>query len=92
MTDYPNREHRVADEAALRRALASLESIETAAGIVRQKLLRRPDAWVDRDGARLLAVAVGQLTENLQILETLREVRGWHAADLADAERKLEGP
>lgn len=85
MTEYPNREHRVADEAARRRALASLEAITASAGIVRQKL-ERDGTWVDGSDARVLAVAVGQLTENLTILETLRDVREWHEADKADAE------
>jgi hypothetical protein len=86
--NYPNREHQNADRGAHRRALANLETIAAAAGIVRQKL--EQGYTCDGSDARLMAVSVGQLTENLQILETLRDVREWHALDQRDA--GAEGP
>jgi hypothetical protein len=83
---YPNREHMNAAKAALRRARANLDEISAEAGLMRTRLDKGAD-YIDGADARTLAVAVGQLAENLTIIETLREVREWHAADRADAAR-----
>jgi hypothetical protein len=82
---YPNREHEKADKAAARRALNSLAAIEEQVRILRAKIESRhtvygSDAGHITDNAR-------NLTEHLQTLEVLRDVREWHAADMAAGEQ-----
>jgi hypothetical protein len=82
--NYPNREHRAADEAARRRAVASLEQIETEAKNLAANLA---GGWSPMGAdARHLAETVTRLGEALTVLETLRDVREWHALDQRDAE------
>ena len=81
MTDYPNREHEIADKAAKRRAIRALDEIVNEAGILRRKLDNA--AWVDGDDTQILTDRTRELTKNLAILGALDEVRDWHAADVA---------
>lgn len=82
MPDYPNREHKNADEAARRRALTSLRALIEDA----ETLIRRIESGGyephGEDGTRFTSQAV-KLTANLAYLEQLRDVREWHAADAA---------
>jgi hypothetical protein len=83
VTDYPNREHQVADEAARRRALAALDHITDEAEGRRQRILAgRP---TDGDDTQTLTSLVRDLTVHLTVLGTLRDAREWHAADQAEA-------
>lgn len=81
MTGYPNREHKNADEAARRRALAGLRDIVEDA----QALFRRIENGYEPHGtdAQRLADKAVAITVSLSALETLRDVREWHAADTA---------
>ncbi len=87
MTDYPNREHQVAVQSAHRRALRNLETIKSLGAALTSRL--NAGHPVDGSEARGIAEANIRLTENLQILETLREVREWHSADLADLQDQM---
>lgn len=83
MTEYPNREHERADKAATRRALSSLYDIIDDA----KALARRIEGGYEPHGtdAQRFADKAVALAINLGILETLRDVREWHAADKAEA-------
>jgi hypothetical protein len=85
--NYPNREHQNADQAATRRALHCLDGIESDVTILRRRLTQT-GSTVSVDGADSggLALRVRDLTEYLTVLETLRDVREWHALDQRDAE------
>lgn len=97
MTTYPNREHQVADDSARRRALAELKSIEQEVGYLRAKLDR--GSRVEPENAQPMHEKILDLIRDLAILSTLREVREWHAADVAatqvaayrNAEQATEG-
>jgi hypothetical protein len=75
---YPNREHENAVNSATRRALSALDAISENVDLIRGKLAA---GTVD---ARYLQEQAGRMFEYLTTLETLRDVRDWHAADLAD--------
>lgn len=79
MTDYPNREHQAADQAAMRRALHALEGIRGEAESLHLKLSR--DQRVDADDAQVITGQVRDLIGHLAELGTLRDVREWAAAD-----------
>jgi hypothetical protein len=85
---YPNREHEVADSAARRRALHCIEQIRGDLDVLERRL-KQGGSTVSADGAdgHRVAGLVYDLGLNLQALETLRDVREWHAADLADDRR-----
>lgn len=78
MTDYPNREHENKDKAARRRAHAALDMIASEVSVVGRRI---EGGGADADDCRQMAEHVRALTEHLAVLETLREVREWHAAD-----------
>jgi hypothetical protein len=82
--NYPNREHQNADLAARRRALSSLDIIEAEVSLMRGKL-NRDDTYVDGSDTQILMTAVRNLTERVATIETLRDVREWHALDQRDA-------
>lgn len=77
---YPNREHGNADKAARRRALAALNGIEDETRMLRRKIATEV---ADGDDTQVLADHVRLLTRDLAVLGTLRDVREWHAADVA---------
>ena len=87
-TAYPNREHEDADKAAKRRALSSLRDIIEDA----QTLQRRIENGYEPYGtdAQRIADKTIALAVNFSVLETLRDVREWHAADEAE-KRGAEG-
>ena len=89
---YPNREHANADRAARRRAHKALDEIEAEAANLRRrlKLADNPLSSLDGDDAQLLAGQLRALTAELAIIGILRDVREWHQADRADAERDAE--
>jgi hypothetical protein len=82
MPEYPNREHETADRRARRRALDALTvMIESA-----QHLARDLNGWkdVELERAQVFPELAAKVTANLAMLETLRDVREWHAADVAE--------
>lgn len=81
VTAYPNREHKNADGTARERAEAALNCIEGEVMIIRRRIADGADASHD---VQILADAVRRLTHTLAVLETLRDVREWHAADQAE--------
>jgi hypothetical protein len=82
MTAYPNREHENADNAARRRALAALRDIAEDAENLRGRIERGYEPH-GTDADRFTAKSV-KLALNLSVMETLRDVREWHAADVAE--------
>ncbi len=82
MTEYPNREHENTEKAARRRATDALGIMIIDA----QDLARKLTGWkdVDAQDAQRFHELSGKVTANLAILETLRDVREWHAADLVE--------
>lgn len=81
--NYPNREHGNADRAARRRTLAALNSvIENAQLLVRAI---ETDTALDPGVSRRIADGAISVAINLSALETLSDVREWHAADINDA-------
>lgn len=85
MTDFPNREHQRADEAARRRALNALNLIKHKADELQRRLQMGPEYRLDADDAQGLGDNVQRLSGFLGELGTLYDVRQWHAADLDDA-------
>jgi siroheme synthase (precorrin-2 oxidase/ferrochelatase) len=83
--NYPNREHENADRAARRRAISALTSMSDEAMEFAAKLQAGVSTPYASD-AQKFQHWTSQLLENLTILETLREVREWRAAD--EAEKK----
>jgi hypothetical protein len=79
---YPNREHENADKAAARRALAALAAIEDQVAVLRAKIEHRN--YIYGSDTNQITDNARALTEHLAILETLRDVREWHAADTAE--------
>jgi citrate lyase beta subunit len=82
--NYPNREHANADKAARRRAISALDSIEANARALARRI---EDGSYEPHGedAQRFAEATVKVAVNLGALETLRDVREWHAADEAEA-------
>jgi hypothetical protein len=89
---YPNREHKNADRAARRRALAALNAITAEAERLRQKLQEadNPLSSLDSDDTRTMDGKVHDLTAEFAVIGALRDVREWHAADLAEAGKGAE--
>lgn len=83
MTDYPNREHKNADDAARRRALAALTDLAGEAALLHRSV--KAGLEVDGDFTQVLTDLVRKLTRDLTVLGTLRDVREWHAADSKEA-------
>jgi hypothetical protein len=82
VTEYPNKEHENAERRARRRALDALVlMIENA-----QHLARDLNGWkdVDMERGQSFPELSAKVTANLAMLETLRDVREWHAADVAE--------
>ncbi len=85
-TAYPNREHENADKAALRRARTAISDTRELLATLERRLRFAGTAdtkgvYVDANDARPITDAVARLTGELAKLETLRDVREWHAAD-----------
>lgn len=78
MTDYPNREHKVADEAAKRRALAALDHMVQEIETLRTRITRDIG---DGDDSQRLSSLMRDVTQHISILGALRDVRAWHALD-----------
>ena len=78
---YPNREHKNADEAARRRAMAVLDHLVNEAGIMRKRI---EGDRVDGDDSQRIASLARDLTQHIAILGALREVREWDALDRAE--------
>ena len=89
MTDieYPNPEHRNADKAASRRALAALRDVIEHA----ETLARRIEGGYEPHGedAQRIADAAIRVAVNFSALETLRDVRASYAADRAEEVARL---
>ena len=82
---YPNREHENADNAAKRRALQALADVEHEAAFLRRAIER--DGHVSADQTATLAQQAADVIRQFAVLGTLREVRKWHAAGVADGGR-----
>lgn len=82
MTDYPNREHKNADDAARRRALKALDDIEAEVTFLRRRV---NGGTADADHTSTLAARTADVVRQLAVLEALRDVREWHAADSREA-------
>jgi hypothetical protein len=78
MTDYPNPEHRRADSAACRRALAALDELENEVRVLRRRI---EGGTAEGDDTHLLAEKARSVTQHVTALGVLREVREWDAAD-----------
>jgi hypothetical protein len=83
MTEYPNREHRKEDETARRQAMASLQDIIDNAKTLERRLAN--GTYTDVSDAQTLVAKSAEVTRRLAVLDTLRLVREWHAADQAEA-------
>lgn len=81
---YPNREHKAADQTAVRRALHTLEGITANCEILRKRLTGASPATVSMEDARGIIDRAGQLAELFARIETLRDVREWADADAAE--------
>jgi hypothetical protein len=79
---YPNREHRNADRAARRHAHVALHELEGMALRLRQKLDTGSSEFEGSDADRL-AEQAGKARTAFAEIAILRDVREWHAADLA---------
>lgn len=90
MTGYPNREHRNASLAAHRRAIAALHELEAAARTLAHRLSDSGTYYVDASSASGLHEQAAKVTANFAVLETLRDVREWDAADKAQAAAEEE--
>jgi hypothetical protein len=86
-TTYPNKEHRRAAEAAQRRALAAIGQIRDALALIERSVTQGSP---DSSEARRVIDFGGDLREYLAQIETLREVREWHAADLGEVQAEFE--
>lgn len=80
MTGYPNREHKNADEAARRRALAALDHL-TDEAVILGRLIKAGRA--DGDDTQRIASLTRDIIQHVSILGALREVREWDAVDRA---------
>jgi hypothetical protein len=83
--DYPNREHQNADRAARRHAATALAELES----MTHGLARRLDTGsldFEANDADRLAEQAGKARAAFAEIAILRDVREWHAADLADAQ------
>lgn len=89
MTNFPNREHMKADQAARRRALKALDSVADEIKLMRNFLERGPDARVDAQNADVMQSKVHDLTGYLAELATLFDVREWDAADRAEVNQAV---
>lgn len=81
---YPNREHKKADDAARRRAMAAADGLMADALAIRKEVER--GIRVDADDAQGLADNFRKLVGHLAEIGTLHDVREWDAADRATAE------
>lgn len=79
---YPNREHENADKAARRRAIKALDDIIDDAQTLQRRIARGYEPH-GTDAQRRADKAVASAV-NFAFLEQLRDVREWHAADLAE--------
>lgn len=85
MTTYPNREHENADKAARRRAIQAASDLFDYATQLHRQLV---GGQVPSPQMIPLQELTANITANLAVLETLRDVREWHAADQADVQER----
>jgi hypothetical protein len=81
VTEYPNREHRREDETARRQAMIGLQGIIDNAKTLERRLAN--GTYTDVSDAQALVAGAAEVTRRLAVLDTLRHVREWHAADEA---------
>jgi hypothetical protein len=81
VTEYPNREHRREDETARRQAMIGLQDIIDNAKTLERRLAN--GTYTDVSDAQALVAGAVEVTRRLAVLDTLRHVREWHAADEA---------
>lgn len=81
MPDYPNREHENEDRTARQQAIEALDAITRDAEILKRRL--SGGTYADVTDAESLVAKAGQVARRLAVLDTLRHVREWHAADAA---------
>jgi hypothetical protein len=81
VTEYPNREHRREDETARRQAMIGLQDIIDNAKTLERRLAN--GTYTDVSDAQALVAGAAEVTRRLAVLDTLRHVREWHAADEA---------
>ena len=87
---YPNREHENADKTARQQAIAALDAILGDAEILKRRLAN--GTYTDVSDATSLTSEADAVAHHLAVLDTLRDVREWHAADQAEAAGKPEEP
>ncbi len=80
---YPNREHQREDETARQQAMAGLQSIIDDAKTLQRRLAN--GIYTDVSDAQTLVARAAEVTRRLAVLDTLRQVREWHAADVKEA-------
>jgi hypothetical protein len=81
MTAYPNREHENEDRTARQQAIEALDALAGDAAILRRRLSN--GTYADVTDAESLIAKAGQVAHRLAVLDTLRQVREWHAAGTA---------
>lgn len=86
LADYPNRESWVAATSARRRALQALASLEENAATLKRRI-EGGYAPYGSDAQRFTHTGT-QLAAELAVMETMRDVLEWHAADKAEKEDK----
>lgn len=80
--DYPNRESWVAANGARRRALQALATLEENAATLKRRI-ERGYAPYGSDAQRFTHSGT-QLAAELAVMETMRDVLEWHAADKSE--------
>jgi hypothetical protein len=85
-SDYPNRESFQAANNARRRALSALQTLEENAGALRERI-ENGYAPYGTDALRFSHSAT-QAAAEMAIMETLRDMLEWHAADKAEEKKK----
>lgn len=81
---YPNREHQNSDRRARTRALKAIADATDSLALIRRGL--EAGHLPHSPSAESVAADVMKLAAALQVLETLADVREWHAADMAEKE------
>jgi hypothetical protein len=81
MSDFPNREHANEDRTARQQAIEALDAIARDAEVLKRRLSN--GSYADVTDAESLVAKAGQVARRLAVLDTLRHVREWHAADVA---------
>jgi hypothetical protein len=88
VSGYPNPEHRNADNAARRRALAAADHLAAEVETLSKRIT---DGTAEGDDTQRIASLARDLTQHVTALGVLRDVREWDKADKAQAAEREAG-